>query len=92
MQAVQRHQAGHAIQTDRFAFLDEVFMHPGRPQSATAILVKFSDPRQKPIVVDLACARLASAPVVITARRHSQAATHQTHKKLIAATLDRLIS
>lgn len=66
-------------------------MNPRGAQNTPAVFVDLADAPEQTVVVDLAHARLACAPVVVSAQQYPQATTHQAYRKLIATTLDRLI-
>src|SRR5690606_16090019 len=91
LQAIGRHQARHPVQAGRLAFLGKVFVHATGAQRATAVFVQLTDSVEQALVVELAGAWQALAPVVIAAGGHLQAAAHQPNRELIAATFDRLI-
>src|SRR5690606_38846373 len=69
----------------------KVFVHATGAQRAPAVLVQFTDPAEQTLVVELAGTGQALAPVVVPAGRDPQTATHQSNRKFIAATFDRLI-
>src|SRR5690606_17947353 len=91
LQAIGRHQPRHPVQAGCLAFFGQVFVHATGPQRAPAVFVQLTDPAEQTLVVALSGAGQALAPVVVAAGRHSQAAAHQSHWKLIAATFDHLI-
>src|SRR5690606_29672500 len=73
------------------AFLDNDFVNETLAHRATDNLMQLTDPAEQALVVERAGAGQSLAPVVVTAGRDSQAAAHQSHRKLIAATFDHLI-
>src|SRR5690606_41766432 len=91
LQAIFSHQARHPVQADGFADIGQIFLHPTGAQRAPAVFMQLTDAVEQALVVELAGAWQALAPVVVTTGRDSQAAAHQPNRELIAATFDRLI-
>ena len=60
-------QARHPVQAGRLASIHKVLPHPASPERSTAVLVHLADALQQALVIDLASAGLALAPVVETA-------------------------
>jgi len=46
IEVMGRHQAGHPIQTCRFAFMGEIFMHARGPDGAFAVFVYLTNALQ----------------------------------------------
>src|SRR5690606_378926 len=88
LQAGFRHDPGHPVQADLFAFVGQILMHARRAQDAPAVLVDLLHALEQPCIGLRPRARLAPGPRVDPAGRNIQAAAHHPHRVLAAATLD----
>ena len=91
IEVMGRHQAGNPIQTCRFAFVGEIFMHARGPDDTFTVVMDLTDTLQKAMVILRASASWTPYPGVVAAGRHLEAPAHHSNGEIIATTSDRLI-
>ncbi len=91
LKPVLRHQPRNPVQAGDLPFGHQILLHARCADRLPAVLMQFTDTAEQSRVIHVAGAWQALLPRVIAAGRHPQAPTHQTNRKVTAATPDRLI-
>lgn len=90
LKPVLRHQPRNPVQAGGLPFGHQILLHARCADRLPAVLMQFTDTAEQPIIVHGTSARQPLLPRVVATGRHPQAPTHQTNRKVIAATPDRL--